>query len=114
MNEATALGAFHHRQTAIAKQLSVVAEHASELAPRLAERHDPVHVGGMAAHMADDHRLHAVQLGLEIVHIEPVVAAHFAEHRHTFGMDHGRGHGGKGEPGDQHLCVARQTQRLER
>jgi hypothetical protein len=48
-------------------------------AARVAERHDRVHVRGMAAHVADDDRRDVVvELGGEIGHVDAVIVAHLA------------------------------------
>ena len=83
-------------------------------ATRIAQRHDRIHVAGMSAHMADQHRLRIVQLGGQIGDIDPVVAAHLDQHGNAIGMDHCRGDGGEGEGGDQDLRALRQIQRLDR
>ena len=88
---------FHHRDPA-----------------RIAHGHDRIHVRGMAAHMADDHRLDFAQLGLEIFQVHAVIIAHFTQHGAAFRMHDRRRHGGKGKGRDQHLGVPRQAQRLER
>ena len=82
--------------------------------PRIAERHDRIHVAGVAAHVADQHRLCFVQLGREIGHIDAVILAHFYQNRHAVGMHDGRGHGGKGKGRDQHLGPAWQVQGFQR
>ena len=83
-------------------------------AARIAQRHDRIHVAGMAAHMADQHRLRIVQLGCQIGDIDTVVAAHLDKDRNAVCMNYGRGDGGEGEGGDQYLGTLRQIKRLDR
>ena len=52
----------------------------------VAERHDRIHVGGMASHVADHHGLHIAQFGGEIGHVDAVILGHFAQDRHAIGM----------------------------
>ena len=52
----------------------------------IAQFHDRVHVAGMAAHVADHHRLRLRQFGGKVIHVDTVVFADFDQHRLTFGM----------------------------
>ena len=79
----------------------------------IAKRHDRIHIRGMPAHVADDHRIYRRQLGGKIRHINPVVRPDFAQHRRIIGVDHSGGHGSKGKAGDQHLGILRQIQRQQ-
>ena len=55
-----------------------------------------------------------VELGREIGEVDAEVLAHLDQHRHAVGVDHGRGHGGEGEGGDQDPRAFGQVERLER
>ncbi len=84
-------------------------------APRVAGRHDRVHVRGVAAHVADeDGGDTVVELGAEIVKVDAHGLAHLDQNRNAVGMDHRRGDGGEGEGRDQDARALRQVQRLQR
>ena len=56
---------------------------------RIADRHDRIHVRGMATHMADDDgRDVIVDLGFEVLKIDPVVFANLAKNGVAVGMNH--------------------------
>ena len=38
--------------------------------------------------MADDHRLHIVNLGRKVIHVDAVVVTDFAQHRKKVSMGH--------------------------
>ncbi len=81
----------------------------------LTQRHDGVHIGGVAAHMRDDHSANIVcKLGLEIDQIDTIVVTDFTKHRQAVRMDNRGGHGGKRKGRNEHAGVAWQAERFER
>jgi hypothetical protein len=78
-------------------------------------RHDRVHVGGVAAHVADDDGGDVVvEFGGEIGDVDAVVLGDFHENRLAIAVHHGRRHGGEGEGRDQHPRAGLQVERAER
>ncbi len=74
---------------------------------------DRIHVRCMAAHMADKHRVNAVELGGKIIQIDPVIVPAFNQDRNTVGVHNRRRDSSKGECGDQDAGPNRESQRLE-
>ena len=96
-----------------AKRMGRILDHGN--AARIAQRHDRVHIRGVAAHMADDDGLdRVVELGFEIAHVDAIILAYLDQHGLQARMHHRRRHGGKCESGDQHPRAGRQRQRFER
>ncbi len=78
-----------------------------------AKRHDRIHVGRMAPHVADDHGPTLRKFAREIVDVDAVVLSAFGQNRHAIRMDDGGRHGGKGERRDQDFRAPWQAQRLQ-